>query len=108
MHGRRDEAAATGASQGLPPDSVFLPAEFLTGVARLLNRDLLGAASALADAQRHARALDVPIIEADAMSVLGMLTLMTGDVSAGAGLIVQSAEASTRTTWTGWPRRPTR
>jgi LuxR family maltose regulon positive regulatory protein len=87
------EELATGASQGLPPDSVFLPpAEFLTGVARLLNRDLLGAASALADAQRHARALDVPIIEADAMSVLGMLILMTGDVSAGAGLIVQSAE----------------
>ena len=26
------------------------------------------------------------------MSVLGMLTLMTGDVSAGAGLIAQSAE----------------
>lgn len=87
------EQLATGASLGLPPNSVFRPpAEFLTGVARFLNRDLLGAASALADAQRHAHALDVHIIEADAMSVLGMLTIMTGDVSAGAGLIVQSAE----------------
>ena len=87
------EELTTGAVRGLPPDSIFRPAaEFLTGVARMLRRDFLGSASVLADAQRHARALGVPLIEADAMSLLGMLTVMSGDVTGGAGLITESAD----------------
>lgn len=83
----------TGALQGLPADSIFRSAAtFLTGICLMLKRDVDGAAILLGDAQRYARALDVPLIEADAMSVLGMLTLMAGDVQAGAGLITQSAK----------------
>lgn len=86
------EELTAAAIVGLPPDSAFLPpAEFLTGVARLLHRDIVGASALLADAQRHARALDVPLIEADAISLLGLITLMTGDVAAGASLIAESA-----------------
>jgi len=87
------EQLARGACHGLPTDSVFRPAaEFLAGVALLLKRDFGGGAVLLADAQRHARALDVPLIEADSMSLLGMLTLMSGDVSGGAGIMTRSAE----------------
>lgn len=83
---------ATGALQGLPADSAFRPAaKFLTGVCLVLKRDFDGAANELADARRCARALDVPLIEADAMSLLGMLTLMSHDVRAGAQLMTQSA-----------------
>ena len=83
----------TGALQGLPADSIFRSAAtFLTGICLMLKRDFDGAATVLGDAQRYARALDVPLIEADAMSVLGMLTLMSGDVQAGARLITKSAE----------------
>ncbi|HYO17897.1 MAG TPA: AAA family ATPase [Dermatophilaceae bacterium] len=82
----------TAAVAGLPPDSVFRPAATLiTGISRGLTRDFGGAASMLADAQRSARALDVPLVEADAMTFLGMLTLMSGDVQAGAGLMTRSA-----------------
>ena len=83
---------STGALHGLPADSVFRPAaSFLTGVCLVLMRDFDGAATVLAEAQRSARALDVPLIEADAMSLLGMLTLMLQDVRAGARLIARSA-----------------
>jgi LuxR family maltose regulon positive regulatory protein len=83
---------ATGALMGLPADSEFRSAAtFLTGACLVLKRDFGGAASVLADAQRYARALGVPVVEADVMSMLGMLTLMSGDVQAGAALIAQSA-----------------
>ena len=82
----------TGALPGLPTDSIFRPAaRFLTGVCLVLKRDFDGAATELTEAQRSARALDVPLIEADAMSLLGMLTLMSEDVRAGARLMSQSA-----------------
>ncbi len=82
----------TAAVPGLPADSAFRPpAIFLTGISLVLKRDFDAAATVLADAQRSARALDVPLIEADAISVLGMLTLMSGDVKAGAGLMAESA-----------------
>lgn len=80
------------ALSGLPVDSVFRSAAaFLAGTALIMKRDLEAGAVMLGDAQRYGRTLDVPLIEADAMSLLGMLTLMTGDVMAGAGLMSQSA-----------------
>lgn len=82
----------TAAQQGLPVDSIFQPAAlFLTGVCLMLKRDFGGSATVLADAERYARALEVPAIEAAAMSLLGTLTLMSGDVQAGSALMTRSA-----------------
>jgi LuxR family maltose regulon positive regulatory protein len=86
-------ALAMGALEGLPVDSAFRPAaEFLAGVCLVLTRDVAGAVAMLEQAQRNARALGVPLIEADAMSMLGMLTLMSGDVTTGAVVMTRSAE----------------
>lgn len=80
------------ALDGLPADSIFrAAAAFLNGVACLLARDFAEAVAALEDAQRYARALDVPVIEADSMCLLGLLTVMAGDVQTGAGLMARSA-----------------
>ena len=86
-------ALCGAALEGLPPDSGFrAPAAFIQGVGFTLLRQFDAGHSSLLEAQRLSRALDVPIIEADSAAWLGMLTIMAGDVSAGAGQIAKSAQ----------------
>lgn len=78
---------------GLPRDSAFrVAAKHNEGVALTLTRRFeLGRAS-LQEAQRLARALGVPIIEANALAWQGMLALLTDDWALGVPMITRSGE----------------
>jgi LuxR family maltose regulon positive regulatory protein len=81
------------ALDGLPPDSGFrTAAAFIAGVGQTLLRRFDAGRSSLLEAQRLSRALNVPLIEADATAWLGLLTIMAGDVSTGAAQIASSAD----------------
>lgn len=68
------------AARGLPADSAFrTPAFFLAGVAATLCRREDDARVQLTEAERLSRALGVPIVEADALSWLGVLAGNSGD-----------------------------
>ncbi len=82
---------------GLEPDDGFRSlAAFLRGVALTLQRDLDGALKSLAEADNLARSLDVPIIEADAKSWLGMLAIFAGDRERGIRLISDATDVIRR------------
>ena len=80
-----------GALEGLPAEDPFrCPAGILLAISRaLLERP--GVDEALADARRWARALHVPINEADNLAFSGLLALMNGDLAKGGDLIEQAA-----------------
>jgi len=68
------------AARGLPADSAFrTPAYFVAGVAATLCRREADAHAQLSEAGRLSRALGVPIVEADALSWLGISAGMAGD-----------------------------
>lgn len=76
------------AIQGLPPDAVLLPVvAFLRGVCLTLQRDLEPGRLSLREAETLARALDVPLLQADALSWQGLLAVLAGDPARGAELI---------------------
>ncbi|MFZ2017041.1 MAG: LuxR C-terminal-related transcriptional regulator [Nocardioides sp.] len=80
-------ALCADALDGLRRDDPFrAPAAFVCGVALTLLRDP-GARPMLLEAYDLARALDVPLIEADTLSWQGLMSIMAGDVSEGTGLI---------------------
>lgn len=80
------------ALEGMRADSpIRSAAAFLLGVSLTLLRRP-GATEALVRADRYARALDVPLIEADTVAFRGMLAIMGGDIAAGVALIDRSAE----------------
>ena len=75
------QVLATAALGGLPADSPYRAAAlFILGVALTLNRDVESGRRALADAERLARVLDVPIVQADSLSWQGVLALSAGDL----------------------------
>ncbi|MGV1007163.1 MAG: LuxR C-terminal-related transcriptional regulator [Dermatophilaceae bacterium] len=76
------------AAAGLPPDSPFrTPALFLSGVSASLRRQDDEARALLTDAQRLCRALNVPVVEADALSWLGVSAGLSGDWESAAPLL---------------------
>jgi LuxR family maltose regulon positive regulatory protein len=82
---------------GLPPqDSFRAAAEFIKAVALTLQRDVDGGVASLLESAELARALDVPVIEANAMSWLGLLALEAGDRQRGMRLVSEGAEVSRR------------
>jgi len=82
-----------GAQQGLPRNSGFRASAFFNeGVALTLTRRFLEGLASLQEAERLGRALDVPIIEANALAWQGMLTLLTGDSSHAALLITRASD----------------
>jgi LuxR family maltose regulon positive regulatory protein len=82
-----------GAVQGLPVDSGFRSlAAFIAGVClTLLRRPVEGTAS-LVEAERLARALGVPLVQADALSWQGLMAVATADHARGADLIAEASQ----------------
>jgi LuxR family maltose regulon positive regulatory protein len=82
---------------GLEPDNGFRSlAAFLRGVVLTLERDLEAAVRSLTEADHLARSLNVPIIEADAKSWLGMLAIFAGDRDRGIRLISEATDVIRR------------
>ncbi len=83
-------ALCTDALDGLRRDDPFrAAAAFVGSVALTLMRDPSGRPMLL-EAYDLARALDVPLIEADALSWRGLMSIMAGDVGEGTRLISQA------------------
>jgi LuxR family maltose regulon positive regulatory protein len=81
-------ALCDGALAGLPADSGFrAAAAFIGGVSQTLLRHPLEGRESLLEADALARALDVPIIQSDALSWQGVLAVMSGDIVRGSQLI---------------------
>ncbi len=77
-----------GALQGLAPDSGFrAAAAFIRGVSLTLLRRPEQGRRSLREAELLARALDVPIVRADALSWQGAMAVLSGDTHHGAELI---------------------
>jgi LuxR family maltose regulon positive regulatory protein len=80
------------AMAGLPPDSGFrAAAAFLRGVNETLLRRPREGRLSLEHAEMLARALDVPIIQSDALSWQGMLAILSGDTLQGSRLIEEAS-----------------
>lgn len=85
------------ALEGLAPDDRFsAPAAFIRGVVLTLQRDTGEGLRSLEEADFLARSLDVPIIEADAKSWLGMLAISAGDRERGIHLITAATDVIRR------------
>jgi LuxR family maltose regulon positive regulatory protein len=85
------------AVRGLDPDDAFRAAAlFNLGVVLTLQRDRDAGIPTLVEAQQLARALGVPIIEANALSWMGLLTLDSGDRQRGIRQISEAAEITNR------------
>ena len=81
-----------GALQGLPPDSGFrAAAAFIGGVCLTLLRRPLEGQAWLVEAEQLARALGVPLVEADALSWQGLMAVTHGDNARGAQLIAEAS-----------------
>lgn len=77
---------------GLPPDSGFrAAAAYLLGVMLSLQRDLDAGRAALGSSVELARALDVPLIEADGLAWQGILAMLSGDWPSMKRLIRESS-----------------
>ncbi len=89
-----DAVALSGdALQGLPPDSGFRPpTAWLRGVALTLLGDLDEGRESILQAGALAAALDVPVIEADSLAFLGVLSILGGDRDAGVSMVTRSME----------------
>jgi LuxR family transcriptional regulator, maltose regulon positive regulatory protein len=83
---------SSAALLGLPRDSAFRPAAaFLHGVALTLTRDLAGGRASLQQAVQLARAIEIPVSEADSLSWLGVIEIVEGNRTAGSRLIMRAA-----------------
>ncbi|WP_404388671.1 AAA family ATPase [Humibacillus xanthopallidus] len=81
---------------GLPPDSGFrTAAAFLRGVSQTLLGDALEGRQSMLEAESLARALQVPIIQADALSWQGVLAVLSGDANRGSQLIAEARDVIT-------------
>jgi LuxR family maltose regulon positive regulatory protein len=79
--------------RGLPPDEGFRAAAlFIHGVTLTLTRRTEEGARRLEEAGRLARVLDVPLIQADALSWRGVLAMAEGDHPTGQRLIMLARE----------------
>jgi LuxR family transcriptional regulator, maltose regulon positive regulatory protein len=89
-----DAVALSGdALQGLPPDSGFRPpTAWLRGVALTLLGHLDEGRESILEAEALAAALDVPVIEADSLAFLGVLSILGGDREAGVSQVTRSME----------------
>jgi LuxR family maltose regulon positive regulatory protein len=82
---------------GLPPnDSVRAAAAFNKGIAAMLQGDSAAGLADLHEAQELARALDVPVIEANAKSWMGLAALNAGDRQRGIRLVSEAADLTRR------------
>ncbi len=90
--GLEDSAAlCEGAFRGLPPDSGFrAAAAFIRGVSLTLLRRPVEGGESLVEAQSLARALDVPLVEADALAWQGLMAIMATDYGRGRRLISEA------------------
>lgn len=86
------------ADRGMPPDEGFRSAAaFIHGVALTLNHRTDEGLERLAEAERLARALDVPIVQADSLAWRGVLAMAAGDHRAGQQLITRARRSSSST-----------
>jgi LuxR family transcriptional regulator, maltose regulon positive regulatory protein len=82
-----------GALQGLPVDSGFrTAAAFIAGVCLTLLRRPAEATASLVQAERLARALGVPLVQADALAWQGLMAVATADHARGAELISEASQ----------------
>jgi LuxR family maltose regulon positive regulatory protein len=82
---------------GLPPtDSFRAAAAFNKGIAAALRGDSAAGLASLHEAEELARALDVPVIEANAKSWMGLAALNAGDRQRGIRLVSQAADLTRR------------
>ena len=101
------EALTASAGRGLPAEDGFRTAAlFLRGVALTLGRDMDRGRQCLVEAGRLGRVLDVPTMEADALSWRGVLAMAEGDHRAAQGFINSAADLIRDTAWNAW--RPPR
>ena len=81
------------AARGMPPDDGFRSAAvFIHGVALTLNYRTEEGLERLVEAERLARALDVPIVQADSLAWRGVLAMAAGDHPAGQQLIIRARQ----------------
>lgn len=81
-------ALCDDALEGLAPDDPLRAGVlFLRGASLTLLRDLREGVAGLEEAERYARALDVPAIIADSLAFRGVVALLTGDATSAARLI---------------------
>jgi len=77
----------------MPPDEGFRSAAvFIHGVALTLNYRTEEGLERLVEAERLARALDVPIVQADSLAWRGVLAMAVGDHPAGQQLIIRARQ----------------
>jgi LuxR family maltose regulon positive regulatory protein len=82
---------------GLAPDDSFrAAAAFNRGIAMTLLRDLEGGQASLVEADALGAALDVPVIEANAKSWMGLMALSAGERERGIRLISEAADVTRR------------
>jgi LuxR family transcriptional regulator, maltose regulon positive regulatory protein len=88
---------ADAALRGLPAASPFrTAAAFIRGVAFTLDGGVDEGTRSLQEAVELSRSLGVAIVEADALSWLGLLHLVRGETSAGLGLLDAAADVLSR------------
>jgi LuxR family maltose regulon positive regulatory protein len=81
-----------GALDGLPADSGFrAAAAFISGVSLTLRRRPVEATASLVEAEQLARALHVPLVQADALAWQGLMAVAASDTARGADLISQAS-----------------
>lgn len=79
---------SSAALDGLPAESPFRAvALFVRGVGLTLKRSVESGRGALAEAERTARVLRVPLVQADTQSWLGILALTAGDLTTARRII---------------------
>lgn len=84
---------AGDALEGLPADSGFRPpTSWLRGVAQTLLGQLDEGRASILQAERLAIALDVPVIQADSLAFLGVLSILGGERDAGLRQITEAVE----------------
>ena len=82
---------------GLRPHDPFrAAAAFNKGVALSLQRELAGGMESLREAEALAQALEVPVIEANAKSWMGLLALAAGERQRAIHLVSEAAEVTRR------------
>lgn len=80
-----------GAFQGLPADSGFrASAAFIRGVCLSLLRRPVESSESLAEAGSLARALDVPLVQANVLAWQGLMAIMATDYRRGSQLIAEA------------------
>jgi LuxR family maltose regulon positive regulatory protein len=82
-----------GVQAGLPPTSGFRAAAFLNeGIALALTRDFQAGRASLEQAEQLARALAVPVIEANALAWQGLLAILADDWAQAVPKVVRVGE----------------